>query len=189
MLRYRRLVMKLFFGVLFCVFLAVAGSVKAQDNPRVEIAGNYTYIHQSGRLFDSYDGCNGGGASGAWDLNSYFGVVGEFNRCEWTIANAHTDTYLFGPRLTYRGYGRLQPFGEVLLGGAHIQGETVGFRGTGSNSGFAMAVGGGVDYKVKPSVVIRFIQADYLYTRLGGANQNNIRLQIGVVFRFGKEGD
>lgn len=48
--------MKLFFGVLFCVFLAVAGSVKAQDNPRVEIAGNYTYIHQSGRLFDSYDG-------------------------------------------------------------------------------------------------------------------------------------
>lgn len=38
---------KSFFGTLFCVFLAVAGSATAQENPRVEIAGNYTYIHIS----------------------------------------------------------------------------------------------------------------------------------------------
>jgi len=96
-------------------------------------------------------------------------------------------TYLFGPRLTYRAHSRLEPFAEALLGGAHIHGETVGFSGSGTDTGFAMAIGGGADYKVKPSVAIRFIQADYLYTRLAGANQNNLRLQVGVVFRFGSQ--
>lgn len=50
-----------------------------------------------------------------------------------------------------------------------------------------MALGGGADYKWKPNLVIRFIQADYLYTRFNGINnhQNNFRLQAGIVYRFG----
>jgi len=177
--------MKLFLGMLFCISFAVGAN--AQDSPKGEIAGNYTYTHINPGGYSTVTmGCNGGGGSGAWDLNHYLGVVGEFSRCEWTIAKAHTFTYLFGPRFTYRA-GRLEPFGEVLLGGAHIQGETVGFSGSGNDSGFGMAVGGGVDYKLKPSVAIRFIQADYLYTKLGGANQNNFRLQVGAVWRFGKQ--
>jgi len=173
-------------GMLFCVFLAIAGSARAQENSKVEIAGNYTYIHINPGGFSTVTiDCHGGGGSAAWSLNHYLGVVGEFSRCEWSGANAHTFTYLFGPRLTYRAYGRLEPFGEVLLGGANIHGQTVGFSGSGTDSSFAMAIGGGADYKLKPSVAIRFIQADYLYTRLGGTNQNNFRLQVGVVFRFG----
>lgn len=136
-------------------------------------------------------GCQGGGGSAAWSLNQYLGVVGEFSACKWTGIpsglNAHTFTYLFGPRLTYRAYGRLEPFGELLLGGAHIHGQTFGFTSSGTESSFAMAIGGGSDYKLKPSVAIRFIQADYLYKRLGAptTHQNNFRLQAGVVFRFG----
>jgi opacity protein-like surface antigen len=171
------------------LLFAVAGSARAQDNPKGEIAGNYTYIHinPGGFATVSID-CHGGGGSAAWSLNHYLGVVGEFSGCKWTGfpgLSAHTFTYLFGPRLTYRAYGRLEPFGEVLLGGAHIRGMTVGFSGSGSDTAFAMAIGGGADYKWKPSVAIRFIQADYLYSRLGGTKQNNFRLQAGVVFRFG----
>jgi opacity protein-like surface antigen len=162
------------------LFFAVAGSSMAQDYPEGEVAGNYTYI----RINPGGTDCHGGGGSGAYSLNHYLGVVGEFSGCKVTGlpsgVSAHAFTYLFGPRLTYRAYGRLEPFGEVLLGGAHL-GATGGF----SDNAFGMAIGGGADYKWKPNVAIRFIQADYLYTRFGGTNQNNFRLQAGIVYRFG----
>ena len=162
------------------VLLFAAGSALAQDYPKGEVAGNYTYI----RINPGGTDCHGGGGSAAWSLNHYLGVVGEFSGCKVTGlpsgVSAHTFTYLFGPRLTYRAYGRLEPFGEALFGGVHV-GGTGGF----SDSAFAMALGGGADYKWKPSVAIRFIQADYLYTRFGGTHQNSFRLQAGVVFRFG----
>jgi opacity protein-like surface antigen len=170
------------------VLLFAGGSALAQDYPKGEVAGNYTYIRINPGSGASGIDCQGGGGSGAWSLNHYLGVVGEFNGCKWTGLpsgfSAHTLTYLFGPRLTYRAYGRLEPFGEVLFGGAHIGGTVTGF-GSGSDNAFAMALGGGADYKWKPSVAIRFIQADYLYTRFGGTSQNNFRLQAGIVFRFG----
>jgi opacity protein-like surface antigen len=171
------------------LLFAFARSAKAQDNPKGEVAGNYTYIHINPGGFSTVTiDCHGGGGSAAWSLNHYLAVVGEFSGCKWTGfsgVSAHTFTYLFGPRLTYRAYSRLEPFGEVLLGGAHIRGTTIGFNSSGSDTAFAVAIGGGADYKWKPSVAIRFIQADYLYSRLGGTTQNNLRLQAGVVFRFG----
>jgi len=160
---------------------AVAGSAMAQDYPKGEVAGNYTYI----RINPGGTDCHGGGGSAAYSLNHYLGVVGEFSGCKVTGlpsgVSAHTFTYLFGPRVTYRAYGRLEPFGEALFGGVHV-GGTGGF----SDNAFGMALGGGADYKWKPNVAIRFIQADYLYTRFGGTHQNNLRLQAGVVFRFGR---
>jgi opacity protein-like surface antigen len=162
------------------LFFAVAGSAFAQDYPQGEVAGNYTYI----RINPGGSNCHGGGGSAAYNLNHYLGVVGEFSGCKITGLpsglSAHTLTYLFGPRLTYRAYGRLEPFGEFLLGGAHLGGS-----GGLSESAFGMAIGGGADYKWKPNVAIRFIQADYLYTRFGGTNQNNFRIQAGIVYRFG----
>jgi opacity protein-like surface antigen len=162
------------------LFLAVAGSAVAQDYPQGEVAGNYTYI----RINPGSLNCHGGGGSGAYNLNHYLGVVGEFSGCKITGlsgGSAHTLTYLFGPRVTYRAYGHLEPFGEVLLGGAHLGGS-----GGLSESAFGMAIGGGADYKWKPNIAIRFIQADYLYTHFVGNTQNNFRLQAGVVFRFGR---
>jgi len=179
--------MKSFSGMLFCIFLAV--EVNAQDNPKGEIAGNYTYMHINPGGFATVTiDCNGGGGSGAWNLNHYLGVVGEFTACSWSGIPAHTFTYLFGPRFTYRA-GRVEPFGEVLLGGAHIHGQTVGFSGSGTDSSFAMAIGGGADYKLRSNLAIRFIQLDYLYSTLGNTHQNNFRLQVGAVLRFGKQGD
>ncbi len=170
------------------LFFAVAGSAVAQDYPKGEVAGNYTYIRINPGSGAPHIDCHGGGGSGAWSLNNYLGVVGEFSGCKWTGLpsgfSAHTFTYLFGPRLTYRGYGRLEPFGEALFGGAHIGGTVTGF-GSGSDNAFSMALGGGVDYKWKRNFAIRFVQADYLYTRFGGTNQNNLRLQAGVIYRFG----
>jgi len=174
------------------LFFAVAGSAMAQDYPKGEVAGNYTYIRVNLGNGVPHIDCHGGGGSGAYSLNNYFAVVGEFSGCKWTGLgsglSAHTFTYLFGPRLTYRGYGRLEPFGEALFGGVHIGGSGTGI-GSGSDNAFGMALGGGVDYKWNRNVAIRFVQADYLYTQFnfgpGFTHQNNFRLQAGVVYRFG----
>src|SRR5713226_9479109 len=96
------------------LLFAVAGSTVAQD----EVAGNYTYI----RINPGGTDCHGGGGSGAYSLNNYLGVVGEFSGCKVTGlpsgVSAHALTYLFGPRLTYRTQGKFEPFGEFLFGGA-----------------------------------------------------------------------
>lgn len=48
---------------------------------------------------------------------------------------------------------------------------------------FALAIGGGLDYKIIRPIAARF-QADYIRTSFYGTNQNNIRLSTGIVFRF-----
>src|SRR5258708_25415723 len=151
----------------------------AQNEPKGEVAGNYTYrrIHPGGGA--SGINCHGGGGSAAWSLNRNLGVVGEFSGCKWTGlpsgVSAHTFTYLFGPRLTYRAYGDLEPFGEVLFGGAHLGGAGTGVGG-GSGNAFSMAIGGGAGHKWEPSVAIPVIQADHLFTRVVGPNPNKFRL-------------
>jgi len=159
----------------------------AQDYPKGEVAANYTYVRINPGGGTHLD-CHGGGGSVAGNLNSYFGVVGEFSGCKVTGlpsgASAHGFTYLFGPRLTYRGSGRFEPFAEALFGGANFSASALGV-GSGSDNSFAMALGGGADYKVSRSVAIRLAQVDYFYTKFGGTHQNNLRIQAGIVFRFG----
>lgn len=181
----------------FMLLTAVLGfsclPLAAQDYPRGEVAGNYTYVRIKTGVTGVGDfNCQGGGGSAAANLNSYFGIVGEFSGCKITGLpsglSAHVITYLFGPRLTYRGSGKLEPFGEFLFGGAHIGGTVLG--SSGSDNAFSMAIGGGADYMVTRNVAIRLGQFDYLYTKFNegsGApqHQNNFRIQAGVVIRFG----
>jgi len=85
---------------------------------------------------------------------------------------------LFGPRVSF-STGRFRPFGEALFGVAHININS----GVGSDTSFATALGGGLDYKIIKPVAWRF-QADYVGTRLFGGTQNNVRISTGIVFRF-----
>ena len=76
----------------------------------------------------------------------------------------------------------------MLFGVAHVGGDN-GLAFSDSNNTFAMAIGGGVDFKVSHRFSIRPLQVDYLMTRftelgLGAQNQYNLRVSSGVVFRF-----
>jgi hypothetical protein len=130
-----------FFGGLI-LFAAVPAM--AQEYPKGEVAGNYTYVRINPGGGAPGENCHGGGGSFAGNLNSYFGVVGEFAGCKLTGlssgTSAHTLTYLFGPRLTYRAAGKLEPFGEFLFGGAHASASSGGITVT--DNAFAMAIGG-----------------------------------------------
>ena len=183
--------------LILCGFiLFVAGSALAQDQPKGEVAGNYTYIRIRPGVSGAGDfDCHGGGGSAAWNANSYLGVVGEFAGCKVTglgsgAPSVTTFTYLFGPRLTYRSHGRFEPFAEALFGGTRLSAGSGGGFGSGSQNAFSFAIGGGADYKVTKSVAIRVVQFDYLYTKFDEGpglpqHQNNFRIQAGVVLRFG----
>jgi hypothetical protein len=106
-------------------------------------------------------------------------------------SRTHQHTYLFGPEVSLPA--RVSPFAHVLFGVSH-QTESFAFfplNSVGDNSvlasnrtGFASAIGGGIDLKLISHVWIRPIQFDYLLTRLGGSTQNQPRVSAGIVLHF-----
>jgi hypothetical protein len=156
---------------------------------------------------------NGGSASVAFNVNRYLGLVGDFggfNDTQLLLTGTGTNpstvadssgtvyTYLFGPRLSFRGHDRITPFAQALFGGMHASEVTLssGCSGAGCTplpveNSFAMTIGGGLDVKVHHHLAIRIIQAEYLMTRFENlttgtaATQNDMRLSSGIVFRFG----
>lgn len=92
----------------------------------------------------------------------------------------HEQEYLVGPRLSVP-VGNFTPFGELMVGAAHI--HSGGTLPSPSNTSFAYALGGGLDYRVFRPIALR-VEGDYLRTKFYGSRQNNFRLSVGVVFRF-----
>jgi len=156
---------------------------------------------------------NGGSTSLAFNLNRYLGLAadfGGFNDSQIRFGGTGSTssntadssgtayTFLFGPRLSFRGRGRVTPFVQALFGGIHASAVTLSSGCTGlgctplpSETSFAMTAGGGLDVKVRRHFAIRIIQAEYLMTRFedhstgSSATQNDMRLSSGIVFRFG----
>ncbi len=97
--------------------------------------------------------------------------------CGPVSADITEHNYLFGPRVSFPA-GKFRPFAQVLFGGAHVDAGAAG-----SDTSFATAVGGGLDYKLIPLLAWRF-QGDYVQTRFFGTTQDNVRISTGIVLRF-----
>lgn len=106
--------------------------------------------------------------------------------CSPLTASTHVETLLFGPRVS-AGVGKFRPFGEVLFGAGHVRVNVSSPLPDNFNmptdTSFATAIGGGLDYKIIRLVAVRF-QGDYVQTRFFGATQNNVRISTGLVLRF-----
>jgi hypothetical protein len=173
-------------GLLFLLPLVA----RAQDEPKVEISGGFSYLRPVELSSLNFYGWN---ISTAGNLNRWFGLAGDFGGnyaspgpsvfgISGRSVRAHT--FLFVPRFSYRGTGRMTMFTHALFGAVH--GSAGGFGLSVSDSAFAMAIGGGFDIRISDLVAVRALQADYLMTRFGDARQNNVRLSTGIVIRFGK---
>jgi opacity protein-like surface antigen len=202
--------------VVLAACLCFAGVAMAQDTPVVDLFGGYTFIHFNGGsgVVSSVSGAtttltsniNGGSGSVAYNVNKWFGLAADFGGSEITTANlsglpsvnvsSTLFTYLFGPRVSYRGWKTFTPFAQVLVGGAHVSNITSkGVRIAKAENAFAMTAGGGLDWNVTKVIAVRVVQAEYLLTRftdpfsLTGASgtQNNFRLSAGIVFRLGSK--
>jgi opacity protein-like surface antigen len=174
------------------LMLACSLTAKAQaDYSKVDIFGGYSYVRF--QFPNAGFHANGGSGQVTYNFNSVIGLTGDFGG--YHVAQGQRNgsgtvfTYLFGPKLTYRG-GNWSPFIQTLFGGSWLG---AGIAGAGSTSfnAFSMALGGGTDYKVSDHVSVRLFDVDYLMTRfnakvVGGTNhtQSNVRVSTGFVFHF-----
>ena len=112
-----------------------------------------------------------------------------------TVASPKIHNFLFGPQFSYPA-GKIRPFAQFLVGGEHVDvtsslTETtsgviilpvITESGHSAETGFAMALGGGVDYSINRRLAWR-LQADYLTGQ--GIGQNHVRVSTGLVWRLG----
>jgi peptidoglycan-associated lipoprotein len=178
--------------------VCTAPTIAQSASPAIwEVGAGYNFVHTNAPPTGC--GCfsmNGGVASVNRQLTPSFSLVGEFNG----VANGNVNasghsltllTYLSGPRYRYvPSHGRLSPYGQILVGGAHASGGLYAPAGssTGTANAFATSIGGGVDLSLSPRFSFRVVQADYLLTLLPNSvnsRQNNVSLSTGVILRFG----
>jgi hypothetical protein len=177
----------------FTCFLLV-GLAAAQIPTSGNVFFGYSYYNTDLSSI-SRIGTNGWEASLEGKVFPFIGIVADFSShygsenfsntilcpaptCPPTItANVSEHNYLFGPRVSV-SVGKFRPFAEALFGAAHVNANAGG-----SDTSFATAVGGGLDYRLIRLVAWRF-QGDYVQTRFFGTTQNNIRISTGIVARF-----
>lgn len=166
-------------AVIFVVSLPA--KAQSQDYPNAEVFAGYSYLNTK---FVDRDSLHGWGFSIAYNLSPQWGLVSEFSghygnaSFLGTSVDLKKHTFLFGPRFSARS-DSATAFGHVLLGGANSK-----ISGIDTGTGFALAVGGGVDVNVGKKFAVRLMQVDYLPERSFGSWTQNFRAQAGVVFKF-----
>lgn len=173
--------------------------------------------------FKVHPNFNGWNAAAQFNMNSWLGLKGDFSGhygTPLTLSSAAQSvisglgvsgfppkatsySFLFGP-VGYRSVGRYKPFVHALFGVNQLKTGTVSIDSIilgmpihtsahVSDSAFAMAFGGGLDWKTGNHILVRIAQADYLYTQHDfsygapgvATHQNNFRVSAGVVYVFG----
>jgi opacity protein-like surface antigen len=172
--------------LVLCLLLsAFSVAQEAQEFPRVEVFGGYSYL----RFPAGANGINLNGWNGAMQYNASrsIGFKADVSGHYGTPSGSlNSYSFMFGPVISSRVEGSpgFTPFLHGLVGVNRISTSAAGVSG--SDSAFAMAFGGGLDVKAARRVSARLIQVDYLFTKHGTAmHQNNIRVSAGVVFQLG----
>ena len=105
------------------------------------------------------------------------------------LSSTSRHTVLVGPRFSYRKSKRLVPFAHALFGITREHEDTTSLlpdftlRTRSNNTGFAMALGGGLDVGLSRRLALRLFQVDYSLTQVV-FTRHNARGSVGLVFRF-----
>jgi Outer membrane protein beta-barrel domain len=178
------------FGVIAILVFSISGAAFAQV-PSGNIFVGYSYSRT-----DSFGGTknlNGWEGSLEGKFLPWIGIVADFGAgygkdnsfvavtcpvqgCPFTSNSLRRNTYLFGPRVSVP-IGRFTPFAHALFGAAHINDQGV------TDTSFATAVGGGVDYKLIKGIAWR-VQLDNVHTNFFSTGENHLRFSTGIDFRF-----
>ncbi len=164
---------------------------------------------------------NGWNAEAQYNANRWVGIAADFGGRYGSpigvfsssgvsgVPNGTGYSFLAGPVISYKTKSRVTPFAHALFGwdrsslsASTITGLPVAVTAAATTySDFAMALGGGVDYKLTRRLAIRVGQADFYHTSLNlnkfygsafgiglfqglATHQDNVRLSAGVVLRF-----
>jgi hypothetical protein len=177
--------------VLMFLLLATFGLAQV---PSANVFVGYSYM--SADLPGNRANLNGWNASVEGKVMPLLGIVADFsgnygsqNSSQFTSClggvlgascSVHEDNFLFGPQFGV-SLGKFRPFVHGLVGASHISESAAGFSG--SDTSFADALGGGVDYHLIPRISWR-VQVDALQTRFFGTTQENVRVSTGITIHF-----
>jgi hypothetical protein len=172
-------------GIAICLCGSAFGGLGlAQDLPRAEVFGGYSYLNADFNGLIPRKSANGWEASVSVNFDNRLAAEADVSGYYTTISNvgAHTYGFLGGPRLNIRPV-----FLHALFG--VDRGTLSAFGTSASQNSFAAAVGGGGQWTVSPHLAVR-VSADDAFTRhniFGGprVTQVNIRVSAGLVFMFG----
>ena len=125
--------------VVVCL-MTLAAAAAAQIPTRGNVFIGYSYNRAEIASNDAVN-LNGWNASLEGNFLSWIGIVGDIGGTYGDRIGEHN--YLLGPRASLR-VGKSRPFAELLIGASHIN---VG-NGQATDTSFANAVGGGLDYQI-----------------------------------------
>src|SRR5438552_11512646 len=177
--------------------LVFTGSAFSQHGG--QIFGGYSYQRTGG------EGVNGLNASVTGDIAPWVGITADFalhskgtsvllpNSSTLLNADAKLLSFMFGPQFTSHVNDTTSMFVHILAGGYRASGSVASLGGISVNSsgtGFSAATGGGVDFRVAPSIAVRPLQIDWIHlgnTSLFGSDigsSSGFRYSGGIVVRF-----
>ena len=168
-------------AVLLLLAACASAPAQAQDEPRVEVFGGYSYTRFDSPSFgfSNTTGLNGYNFSPAYNLIRGFGVKAELSGQYGSKLNLRD--IMGGPQFLYPRGNKLF-FAHVLVGRARS------FVRVGAGEGdtvTGVALGGGMDLGLFSRFAWRVFQVDYLHTTLFAEKQNNLRFSTGIVYRWG----
>ena len=171
--------------LLISVLLVSVAAVTQESGSKLDVFGGYSYFNGSTSGAAGRFNLNGWNAQGTYNFTHWLGATADFGGYYGSPfqVSANDYTFLFGPTLNVR-VPHCTPFAHALFGVDRFHASVLG--GSGTDSAFAMAIGGGLDIPIKGIFAIRAAQLDWLRTNHFDNGQNNMRLSTGVVFRFGE---
>lgn len=191
--------------LLLAVMVAVGVTVKAQDTPKAEIYGTYSFLRADIDYFND-ESLHGFGFGVQGNPKPWLGLVFEYGgnygksqvkQFRGTVyqtpvdVDTSTTTYLFGPRFSARSKA-VTAYAHGLFGLARNNIEVVLPNGLNEGqSQFAFAIGGGIDINLGKHFALRAGQFDYLpihsdlpLNNGGSSWLRNFRYQTGIVYKF-----
>ena len=181
-------------ALIICLVTGLSLVAMAQDSG----ASTTSYPHGTGEAAFGYThvtgdiGQNGWFASGAKNFGDHFageaeitGSYGNTSVLNFT-AKQHQYAFLFGPKVMFdTRNARLTPFAHRLFGVAHTGLDTNIPGANDSDSSFAWALGGGIDYNITHNIAARG-KADVYHTDYFGNGDAHARWGLGLVYKFGR---
>jgi len=183
-------------GLLCLLVVGFARPVAAQDAPKATISAGYNYLQAKSSGDDEFEkfpkGWYADVAGNVTPMVSIVGqVTGNYKTFEDDDFKLKIHTFMVGVRGS--STGNVRGFGQVLIGGAKLSGETTaGTAFSASETDLAYQFGGGVDVMGSGPVGFR-VGLDYLRVQakddgdvLGGDSVNGFRFSVGVTFGIGR---
>lgn len=182
-------------------------AITEREFPRVEVYGGIAYANLNLPGLSDRRHAGGWGTSVTANVTRHFGFTGDFagqykpqcaeNDVDCIIRELFSTQlvryssyqFLGGPQVRFGGV-RFSGFAHALFGGVRHRVRLLD-TATGVETEikpgpqFAMAYGGGLDWNLGEQLAVRLLQVDYIPVRESPSWKHNVRIQGGIVLRFG----